>query len=542
MIDLSGRGRMRRLLMWSAVVAALWTVVTAAPAGAVVGSFAEPTYTKTASNNYFWWSWTAVDGFTGGGATDYRYYLCMRTYKDGVLVEDYIANNPPGSANCFAARTSSTGARSGTAYTYPFTSSTVLGEGSTYKQCLTGYSFYFTSWLVDPGWACSSTTVDRSKPQIATSIDGTADYTNDARLKLHIDYWDAISPPWYGSNQRASNWTCLSAGAPCTPSLAAAPDPNCSVAQAGWGSLAKINQFDCAADVSAQADAKYYFCARAADWALPDNPLDSNQFKATSDQANVSDVSCGWVTLDRKPPSVSVSLSATTAAVGQLVTASASASDAVSGTGGTYAWTFGDNTAGATGATGASATHTYTQPGTYQIAATTTDGAGNTGAGTATITVQPATPGSPGPTPTPAATPAPTPGSGSGNSPSSGVTPGTISRSAVSTQAGGGSTQTSNLPKLRVIAPKTFRSGRRYMLLGVTAQAKGALRVVLRKGSKTIASKTATIGRSGGWGLKLNVPKRLAAGRYTLTLKWTPAGATRTSTTTLKVKVLPKRT
>jgi hypothetical protein len=77
--------------------------------------------------------------------------------------------------------------------------------------------------------------------------------------------------------------------------------------------------------------------------------------------------------------------------------------------------------------------------------------------------------------------------------------------------AGGAATQTANLTRLGVIAPKTFRAGRRYMLFGLTTQAKDVLRVALQNGPKAIASRRATIGKSGG---KLSMPKRRAAGRY----------------------------
>jgi hypothetical protein len=66
------------------------------------------------------------------------------------------------------------------------------------------------------------------------------------------------------------------------------------------------------------------------------------------------------------------------------------ASDAVSGVAGGFTWNWGDNTAGGSGATAA---HTFTAPGTYQVVASGTDGAGNFGTGTKVITVQPASTG-----------------------------------------------------------------------------------------------------------------------------------------------------
>lgn len=106
----------------------------------------------------------------------------------------------------------------------------------------------------------------------------------------------------------------------------------------------RITSFNCQADVSAQRDGKWYFCAEAADAAVPDNPDSHDQFaNATSNNANLSGVACGYVTLDRQPPAVTVAASATTVTVGQLVSFGASATDP-SGVSGKFDWEFGDNT------------------------------------------------------------------------------------------------------------------------------------------------------------------------------------------------------
>ena len=128
------------------------------------------------------------------------------------------------------------------------------------------------------------------------------------------------------------------------------------------------------------------FCARAADQAVPDNPASNNQLAQPATSANISDPSCGSVILDRTPPSASITASATTVKVGDLVNFSAQSSDATSGTSGQYTWVFGDNTANGAGA---NTSHTYTQAGTYEAKVSTTDGAGNTGEGKQVITVNP---------------------------------------------------------------------------------------------------------------------------------------------------------
>ena len=114
-------------------------------------------------------------------------------------------------------------------------------------------------------------------------------------------------------------------------------------------------------------------CVRAADAAIPDNPSSSNQ-SASADKANLSDPACDGVVLDRTAPAASIAASATAVKVGELVTFQAQATDATSGVGAQSAWTWGDNTAGGSGA---SATHTFTQAGTYEVKLTVADNAGN---------------------------------------------------------------------------------------------------------------------------------------------------------------------
>jgi plastocyanin len=270
----------------------------------------------------------------------------------------------------------------------PFTPGTVLDDGARYTLCASDWFLYYAAWS-HRNTVCPSTIIDRNKPVVTGSVNGTAEVTNDPNLQLRIDYQDATSPPWFSSTQgQASNWTCVTMGQPCTPG--GQPDTNCS-----WRHYAnsKSDYFTCAASVAGQPDGKWYFCARSADAAVPDNPTGSNQFaNAFSSNANLSDVACGWITVDRGAPSVTAAANATTVTTGQLVTFTASATDP-SGVSGQIAWDFGDNTAAGSGA---SATHTYTQPGTYVARATTTDGAGNQGSATTTITVKAPTTPDPG--------------------------------------------------------------------------------------------------------------------------------------------------
>jgi hypothetical protein len=300
-------------------------ILAAVPAQAWVTKYAEPAYTKTSANNTFWFQWTAIKG-VNGSYDDYRYYVCASTTRNGVPVENHNGSAGPGATNCTNLLVNSawTTPPTGTLKWQPFTTGTVLDDGQYYGMCNTGYHWYDFIWAIDNTSTdnCVGTTIDRNKPGIQVGVDGTADYTNNPLLALHIDYADATSPPWFGQNGVASNWTCVSRGGPCTPG--GAPDPNCSVPNA-YNS--RINSFDCQANVSAQPDGDYYFCAFSADAAMPDNPNSSNQFGATSNSANLSGTACGHVVVDRQGPSVTATASKANAPGGTLISFSGSASD-----------------------------------------------------------------------------------------------------------------------------------------------------------------------------------------------------------------------
>ena len=118
--------------------------------------------------------------------------------------------------------------------------------------------------------------------------------------------------------------------------------------------------------------------------------------------------------LDRVAPTVVANASATTVTVGQLVNFSATASDATSGISGGYTWVFGDNTPNGAGP---NVSHTYTVPGTFNVSATISDGAGNAGVGNRVITVNPGSGGNPPPPPPPPGGGPPPPPPPGGNPP-----------------------------------------------------------------------------------------------------------------------------
>ena len=226
--------------------------------------------------------------------------------------------------------------------------------------------------------------------------------------------------------------------------------------------------------------------------------------------------------------------SATTVAVGDLVNFSASATDDSSGLAGGYAWSFGDNTPGSAGST---ASHTYTQIGTFQSSVTTQDAAGNTGTATRNIVVQAASSGSSG--------------GGSSSGGSLGEPP---TKSEIGSQVGGGGTQKAAVGGLGIVAPKRLstqvckrKRGKRRcsrlkaMPLVLSPDDAGKVDLALVRGSRVVAKAAATFKFASTFGLKMKLPKKLKAGKYSLRVSYTPRSGAATKKT-LKLKVVaPKK-
>jgi plastocyanin len=542
----------RRILAFVACLTAL--AVCTSSASASISGFQEPAYTKTNGNNSYWFNWQAALGHDINGNDLYTYYLCARTERNGITVENHNGPAGPGATNCTTSLRSGPNPSTGNFSFLPFTTNTVLDDGQRYTLCGYGYYYDFVNWHNDSAnlGNCPTTVLDRNAPAITAGINGADEYTKNPVLNLRIDYQDATSPPWFGSNGRASNWTCVTQGQACTPG--GNPDADCSIPQAA---NSRINAFTCQADVSAFGDGKWYFCARSADAAMPDNPSGTNQLGGTSNNANLSGVSCGYVNVDRTGPAVTVNSSATSVKVGDLVQLSASATDAA-GVSGQIDWDYGDNTGHGSGA---SSTHTYTAPGTYQVKASASDVPGNTGVGTTTITVAPAagggggggttnpggggttTPGGGGTTTPGGGTTTPGGGGGTTTTPntSTGVTPVAQQQATptvVAQMNGGGGAQQQSVGGLGVIAPKTVKFPKaKSLVLALTPESPGKAEVALLKGSKIVARKGATFSAAGTYSLKLNLPKKVKAGSYAVKVSYTPAGTTKAVTKSLKVKV-----
>jgi plastocyanin len=362
-----GRSRLRvgRALVLAAAVG-LFAAATPAQANVHIAGNGEPYVTKGSSNTW-WWSYDK-----SAANPSSSYYICYTLSTNG---------GPQSSQGCY----------------YPTSNPqpkavSGLSSGNGYVMCATEY--YDTGIGIVSGHAfdCKGTTIDNTKPSVTTSVDGTATFTNNPQLSIHIAYSDAISPSWYyfdpfHYSTSTVTYDCLGVGAQCTPQLTDQYyDAGCSVKD-GPSYSATTNSNDCTVNWTG-SDGKIYYCARQPDSAFPDNASNSDQLSGVAPtQFNVSDVTantCGYVTLDRHPPTVTVTPATANVTTGTLVNFSTSATDDASGTSGSYDWDFGDNTAHGSGT---NPSHTYTQPGTFQVKSTTSDGAGNHGQGTATITV-----------------------------------------------------------------------------------------------------------------------------------------------------------
>src|SRR4051812_19573117 len=489
--------KLRTFLTCAAAICSL-AAIGASTAHAGAFPYAEPSYTKTNGNNAFWFHWKAESGVTAGGATSNVFYTCANTHRDSTQIEAHQGTNGPGAFNCTG---SLTGAQ-GDQWWIPGTTSTVLDDGHYYSMCVSGWHLYGV-WSNDNLSApdnCARTVIDRNKPSIAVGVDGDKTVTNDPNLQLSIGYQDATSPPWFGANGVASNWTCISRGGPCQPS--GAPDADCSVPQ---NANSRINAFHCQANVANEVDGDYYFCAYVADAAMPDNPNGSNQLGGTSNQANLSDVACGHVVVDRAAPAVTAGASKVSAQVGTLIDFSGSATDP-SGIAAGLDWDFGDNTQHATGTT---ASHTYTQPGTYKVKLGAKDNAGNAGEGAVTLTITKAADNNDNNN-----NDNTNDDNGKDDDGSTVVKTQEPPKETVIVKQNGGEVQTTALGNLDVIAPRKFKSGRRQMVLALTPDSAGKIQVSLLKGSKVVSSGSAIFDEAATYQMKLPVPKKLKPGRY----------------------------
>jgi hypothetical protein len=490
------------------LLAALIVLAVAQPAAAQVqpAGTGEPAYTNSQQNTQ-WLEWPATSG-----ADAYR------------IQYSYYANN------ALVASPTNAAANGGSAWVN-WSGVATLQHGGQYGICAQGqYSLPNDSLFFPDGPnSCSMgtqlgrrayTTIDRSKPSAAVTLAGGATYTNNPAVVVQTAFSDDIAGPF------PANFLCFQYGGQsniCDTSAGFTYGYNsgCSVP----GSGGKATTFTCTADFGAGGspapDGPVWACVIAADASIPDNPNGPNQSQS-ADKANLSNPSCDQVVLDRVAPSLAIA-SAATAKVGELVSFDTQAADAVSGLSGSYAWTWGDNTGGGSGA---SATHTFTQPGTYEVRVTTADAAGNGAAATKVVTVTaPTTPGTGGGTTT------------GGGSTGGGSTPAAAGSTLVVQQAGGAAnTQAAAAGALDVVAPRklSLAKAKHGLPLALTADGAGDATFALVRGGRVIARASKRITGAGTVAFRLKLPKRAKAGAHVLKVTFKPAGG-RASTRSFKV-------
>lgn len=358
----------------------------APPASAGVVPVGEPAFTKTRAGgaNTFWWYWDLPTG-----SPSEQYCFSLEHYSGGTWVT-------LGSFGCFVKNPVSSG--------YIDLEATGLVSGTMYSTYVSRSIWDGSAWIPYPQTyicndanrsQCRTTTIDTSVPSTTVWVNGTAEYTNNPAVDIHIEYTDTISPPWSGT------FACVSSGTPCTPS---AFSSNCNGAYRIYGTSAPNHYgFDCGNNFSSSPDGPVYACAIETDSAVLDSATNSSPFPPGSfEAANKSSTACGYVILDRQPPAVTVSASDTNPVTGSLVTFTANVSDGSSGVNPAgVAWDL--NNDGTTDKTGQTVTYTYTTPATFDVTARIIDGAGNVGTGTVRIGVHAPGQTAPGYTPPPAA-------------------------------------------------------------------------------------------------------------------------------------------
>jgi len=497
----------KRLLILGSLACALGAAQPAAAQVQPAGS-GEPAYTSSQQNKQFF-EWPATSGIDG-------YQVQFSYYENNTLKANPTYPAPNGASSYWA----------------DWDGVGPLVHGGKYEICAQGrYSLPDDPlFFADGPNSCSmgtmlgrrtGTTIDRSKPGATIALAGGHAYTKDPKVGIQVGFSDDVAGPF------PANFLCFQyAGTTniCDKNAGFIYGYNSACSAPGSGG--KSTSFNCTADFAAGAspapDGPVWACVVAADASIPDNPNGPNQAQS-ADKANLSDPVCDGVILDRVAPQVSLAASATTVEAGDLVSFSAQASDAGSGVGGAYEWSFGDNTGGASGD---AVNHTFTQPGTYEVRVKTADAAGNAASATTVITVSSA----------------PTTGGGGGTpTTGGGTTTSTATIREIVQQAGGaGGTTAREIGGLEVIAPRKVKLAKAKALpLALTAEAAGTASFALVRSGRVVARGGAAIRGAGTVSYRLKLPRKAKAGAYTLKVTYTPAGG-RASTSALKVALVGK--
>lgn len=488
---------------------ALTTSVAPAAARVEVDGTGETAFTNSTTNRQ-WFKWDA----TGQGFDAYR--LHIRWLKDGAQVEEarYVKE------------------LSDTAW-IDWSGVATLEEGHRYEICVRGeYSFpgdpaFFPdgpdTCAADDGKR-SGTTIDRTAPVISVTAAGGAEATKSLAFGLSIGFQDNLAGPFPG------NFLCVTAGSsPCDQFVLAG---GCSVPSASG----KDTTFSCTVTPPAMPDGAVTTCVRAADASVPDSATPGN-VSWPAGNANISTVKCDTLLLDRVAPTLGITASRTTAAVGEKVAFSAQVSDATSGTMGDSArWQWDD---GAAATPGTSAERSFSTPGTHVVKFRMKDAAGNEGVAEKAIQVTaPVTPDpdpTPDPKPDPKPDPQPDPQSDPKPDPNDGLA---AHEKEIAAAAGGGPVLRVQVGSVTVLAPKRFRIGKsKRLALGVRTDQAGELSLSLLRGKKTVARLSVGIA-PGSTTQRLRLPKQLKPGTYSLKTAFTPSGASWSASGSAKIAFL----
>ena len=566
-----------RLLLAALAVAGTAACALAAPALAIHSTVTEPPFTKptaipsVGTGNTFWFvysfsAWVSSSGegpppasaypkadgsgavascsiFPGGFCPKYRYRMGW-----GVGTRNGTQTNGPDPPNVIGAFGSFGVSTSWSPHPNAwYTGLTITGAnftpGQSYYGCIQS-QYYLSGWSKEADWSCTTTTADTSNPTATLSLKSGDPFTNSTSVGARIDYNDSLSPAYLTSDYGPVFPCSTLSVTTCSPNVGGDPDNTWGGNSSGCAApQTRPMNFTCTRTLSDSADGAQSICVRVADSAVADVytfPTNGNSnFPRT---ANLSDTACDAITLDRTAPAISGSKSPPSPTPGQTVTFNATASDATSGLG-AITWSFGD---GSPNATGQSVTHAYASAGSYTATVSTVDGAGNTASAPVQVTVTAPT-GPTGPTggsggPTGGSGATGTTGSGGSGSGGSGTggsgtggsgtgaagggttTPKPPTANQISTQAGGGGTQTAGTTRFRVLAPKRFKLLKRKQSLPLvlTTGSAGRVTLSLYKGKLKLSTGGLTVIRAGKFGFKLSLARRLKAGAYTLKLSFKP--------------------
>jgi hypothetical protein len=243
---------------------------------------------------------------------------------------------------------------------------------------------------------------------------------------------------------------------------------------------------------------------------VPDRPDTPDQYASIDPrQANVSSPSCTSIILDRRAPETAMTGGVDSARTGQLVTFRATATDALSGTTGRFTWTWGDGTPSTAGA---GVRHTFTRPGTFEVTASTQDGAGNVGTAKCTVKVV---------------------RRGKARGGSCGQA---AFQALVKSVAASGTVQTARLPELRVVTLKRLMTRTLQSIpVGLAATTRGQATLTLTRRGRTYGRDVVRFRAPDAKLHHLSVVNRPLRGTYSLTVTFRPTGSSHSAARRLSV-------